>query len=459
VDGEYALTAIDLRLGPLNATGFVIRRSGVQWLCGSGQDLRPNQPFAYCNIHLEPGPGDLSSSPSFAGELDLQAVFAPRLGGRISIKSSSGRGGYLDFHGVENWDPDCAIASIEAGNDDLNEVDASCLRLLVLAGKRMTPLADVPSGLLPSWYSRSRGWWCDERETPLTLLSLGICDATGVVVGKHSAFLEMFESSHVPAQMVFIPDHPLSPAAPVLLDQLHRTPKQFEEIAADLRAYLERSKVPPSADDLMFAGALLSVMQRNPIRDTYHIFSARGSLRLKPAEAILMSLNAEPQVILRHRRLGYHVHIMRHHQAAAGPAVKAWLAESFERVARSVDEIRRDYEALIDAIRRMTGGQIMILNRMSTSVFENVSSYAAFDPPMSSTLSSVAAKELNLMLDDIADSRPLHIIDVDAIAADIGGSEHLPDGIHQSGPMQMVLRREILHILSKLPTPRPYHVR
>ena len=54
------------------------------------------------------------------------------------------------------------------------------------------------------------------------------------------------------------------------------------------------------------------------------------------------------------------------------------------------------------------------------------------------------------MLEDIADEREVFIVDVDAITADIGGAEHLPDGIHQSGTMQSLLRREILEILRTL---------
>ena len=144
---------------------------------------------------------------------------------------------------------------------------------------------------------------------------------------------------------------------------------------------------------------------------------------------------------------------MRHHQAAAGPAIRAWLAEAFEPVRRSVDDIKRDYETLIDTIGQTTGGRIIILNRMSTSGYEDISSYMAFDAPMSNTLANVASKELNLMLQDVADEREIRIIDVDAIAADIGGGEHLPDGIHQSGPMQMLLRQEILAALSGLRQP------
>jgi hypothetical protein len=196
---------------------------------------------------------------------------------------------------------------------------------------------------------------------------------------------------------------------------------------------------------------VLSVMQRNPIRDSYNVFSANGLARLGPADAVLLSLAVEPTSILRHRKLGYHIHIMRHHQVAAGPAFKAWLTDSFEPVRRSVDDIKRDYETLIDRIARTTGGRVIVINRMSTSGYEDVSSYVPFDAPMSDTLSLVAAKEWNLMLEDIADERDLAIVDVDAIAADIGGGEHLPDGIHQSGLMQTLLRREVLDILGSLP--------
>lgn len=169
-----------------------------------------------------------------------------------------------------------------------------------------------------------------------------------------------------------------------------------------------------------------------------------------PANAVLLSLHAEPQTILRHRTLGYRLHVMRHHQAAAGPAARAWLASAFEPVRRSVDDIKADYEALIDRMARKTGGRVLILNRMSTSGREDISNYAGFDAPMSDTLENIASKELNLMLEDIADRRELHIVDVDAMAADLGGAEHLPDGIHQSGAMQNAVRGEILHVLEDL---------
>jgi hypothetical protein len=451
VDWKPDLNAIDLSLGPLRADGFNILRSGIRWLCESGQYCRPNQVFAYCNITLEPATGRLIGPPPFAEELELQIAFASRLGGRVTTNASAARGGYLSVRTVDVWNADDVIARIDPDpGAEASTADPSRLRLLALAGRRMTALASTHSGVLPGWHGRSRGWWCDEGETPLTLLSLGVCDATGLILGEDCAFFEMFEATQAAAQMVYVPDHPIAPTTPLLLDQLQRTPAQFEAIAADLRGFIARSTTAPTPEDLMFAGTMLSVMQRNPIRDSYNIFSANGLTRLGPADAVLMSLAVEPNAIMRHRKLGYHIHIMRHHQVAFGPAIKAWLAESFEPVRRSVDDIKQDYMSLIDKMARTTGGRMIILNRMSTSGYEDVSSYLAFDAPLSDTLSLVAAKEWNLMLQDIADERDVYIVDVDAIAADIGGSEHLPDGIHQSGLMQTLLRREVLGILSDL---------
>jgi hypothetical protein len=42
----------------------------------------------------------------------------------------------------------------------------------------------------------------------------------------------------------------------------------------------------------------------------------------------------------------------------------------------------------------------------------------------------------------------LLIVDTDAIAADLGAKAHLPDGLHQSGPLQAEIRQEIIHMLA-----------
>jgi hypothetical protein len=442
---------IPLHLGPLKADGYKIHCSGVRWLCEPGQMCRANQVVAYFNLSLEPaGPRPKGTAP-FADERELQVACAPRMPGRLIFDSASAPGGYLSVIGFNPWNADVVLAHLET--DDaaaVSNTEAGRLRLLLLAGRRMTPLVDVHSGLLPGWNGRSRGWWCENSEKPVTLLSLGICDITGVILGEQCAFLEMFASELAPTQFVFIPDHPIAPSAPVLLDQLERTPAQFRAISTDLLAGLSRPGTSPTPDDLVFAGTMLSVMQQCPIRETHDLLSETGLTKSQTADAILLSLSVEPPTILQHKTLGYRLHLLAHHQTAAGPAVRHWLATAFAPVARSTDDIRSDYEKLIDAIDKSTCARVIILNRMSTSGDENISSYAPFDSPLSGTLANIASKELNLMLHDLAASRNVAIIDVDAIAAEIGGANHLPDGIHQSKALQDVLRGEILRVLDDL---------
>ncbi len=441
---------IPLRLGPLRAEGYEVHRSGVRWICEPGQMCRAHQVVAYFNLSVRAArPGQNGPMP-FAEERELQVACAPRVAGRLMYDSASAPGGYHSILGISLWDADSVLAHLEVeGASDGSGDDIGRLRLLMLAGRRMTPLADVLSGLLAGWHGRSRAWW-SEGGAPTTVLSLGVCDVTGVVLGEEGAFLELFRSEAAPSQFVSIPDHPIAPAAPVLLDQLERTPAQFAAMASDMHSGFFQAAAVPNANDWMFVGTLLSMMQRCPIRETYDVMTDSGLAHSAPADALFLSLNSEPFDILRHKKLGYRLNILRHYQVAAGPAVRSWLATAFEPVRRTTGDIKKDFENLIGAVERATGAHIMILNRMSTSGDESISTYAPFDAPMSGTLANIASKELNLMLHDLAANRNVSIIDVDAIAADMGGSEHLPDGVHQSRAIQEALRHEVLHVMSGL---------
>jgi hypothetical protein len=441
---------IPLRLGSLRAEGYEIHRSGVRWLCEPGQPCRANQVVAYFNLSIRSArPGHNGPMP-FAEERELQVACAPRADGRLTFDSASAPGGYHSILGFNEWDADTVLGHLEVDGPAAGLVeDIGRLRLLMLAGRRMTPLADVLSGLLAGWHGRSRAWWF-EGGAPTTLLSMGICDVTGVVLGEAGAFLEMFRSEEAPSQFVSIPDHPIAPAAAVLFDQLERTPAQFASISSDMHAGFFQAPVVPNAEDWMFVGTLLSTMQRCPIRDTYEVMTDTGLTRSAPADALFLSLTAEPLDILRHKKLGYRLNILRHYQIAAGPAVRSWLATAFEPVRRTISDIKSDFENLVGAVDKATGAHVIILNRMSTSGDENISTYAPFDAPMSGTLANIASKELNLMLHDVAANRNVSIIDVDAIAADMGGSEHLPDGVHQSRAIQEALRQEVLHVTKGL---------
>jgi len=409
-----------------------------------------NEAVAYFNLSLERVAGRDEPS-TFAEEREIQVACAPRVAGRILFDPDAAPGGYLSVVSFNAWDPQTVLAQLEVDDSaHASQDDAGQLRHLLLAGRRMSPLIDVHSGMLPGWHARRRGWWCEPGESPVTLLSLGICDAHGVIMGEKCAFLEAFRDEPAPRQLIYVPDHPISPSTPVVFDQLERTPAQASAIAADLHEALSRSATAPTADDWIFAGAMLATQGRSPIRETHDLFSGTGFMKGRVPDAVLLSLNAEQPTILRHKKLGYHLQVLQHHQSAAGPAIRQWLAKAFESLGRTTESIGADYRKLIAAIDRATGARVIVLNRMSTSGDENISTYAPFDAPLSGTLANIAAKELNLMLHDVAENRNVSIVDVDAIAADIGAGEHLPDGVHQSQVLQRILRAEILRVLGTI---------
>jgi hypothetical protein len=435
---------VPLRLGPLKASPFIIRRSALNWLCEDGHFCRAGEVVGFCTLTLELAPGERATRTPLADELDLQLAIAPRYSGRLKIGATASPGGYLGVHGLQTWDPAEVVAQLELVDSYLTSADyREDLRLLFLAGRRMSGLADVDTGLLSGWHSRSRAWWGEENGPSESLLCIGICDAAGIIRGNKIPFVETFEAVLGAAQVVFVPDHPVLPCAPLLLDQLTRSDSDIRAISADLSDALTAGPDKATSEDWLFAGALLSWLERSPMQDNYDVLTPAGLRRLGPPKAVLLSLSAEAQTILRHKKLGYRLQMLRHRQASAGPAVRAWLASAFEPVKRTIPEIHRDYRLLADAVSKHTGAKLFVINRMSTSGYEDIVSYAPFDEPMSDTLENIAAKDMNLTLHELTAECDISIIDADAAAAELGGAEHLPDGIHHSAAMQAILRNEI----------------
>jgi hypothetical protein len=440
------MSAIVLNLGILAPRGLIIRRSSVNWLCHDGYCCRANEVVAFCNLSVEAASTRPGEPAPFADEHVLQLAFAPRVAGRLTIAPGSSAGGYLGMLAGRAWDPDDVIGTLQPTGDVEFDGREPILGRLMLAGRRMGWAVDVDAGLLPGWHSRARGWWGAGDAGMTTVLAAGICDATGVVRGERSGFIEMFEAAPFPAHVVALSEHPVAPCAPVLLDQLDRTAADGERIREDILRALAAGPATPTPEDLMFMGAVSTQLQQAPLRERPQVLGTSGLSRPR-VDAVLLSALAEPRSVLRHRRLGYRLQVLPHDTRAAGALARAWLRTAFEPVPRSVDDIQRDYADLCRRVREVLGGRLMIINRMSTSGLEDIFSYAAFDAPMGDTLANVQAKETNLMLEDLADDHDVDIVDADAIAAEIGGREHLPDGVHQSGPMQAMLRAEILGLL------------
>ncbi len=379
---------------------------------------------------------------------DFQVAFAPLAGGRVTHVAAT-RGGFLDRLSHYQWTEDFVFAHISPDGPS-SPGDLSLPRLLMLAGRRMTEIAENRSGLLTGWHERVRGWWGDAGagETA-TLLGLGTCEQAGILRGERSAFLELFEAVAAPAQVAVIQDEPLVPSVRVLLEQMARTPADRQAIAADAAASFAAGSIVPDPGDWLFIGALLAGLRRTPIADDYVLLGRDGLRRARPAAAILLSLTSEIPPTLRHRRLGYAIACHPFRLAQTGPATRAWLADNFEAAPRSTADLADDYHALAGAVRQATGATLLMLNGISTQAYEDILHYSAFDRPLGETLSSVRAKERNVMLDDLARSEGLAVIDVDSIVAEYGMWNHLPDGVHQSGAVQAAVRAEILATLAE----------
>jgi hypothetical protein len=436
------MTEVALRLGPLNVGTNPVVRSGWRWLCEPGHMCRRGEVIAFCNVGLLG-----QDSNRFGYETrDLQVAVASPISGRLR-RDSATFGGWQNLLPVTNWTADEVLGYLEPDSGQRDEADG-VVQLLMMAGRRVTGLAEDRSGLLTGWHARSRVCHVDGNGPIGTLLGLGVCEMLGIIKGESFAFLELFSAIEGPAQVVFVADYCLTPSARILAEQIRRTTKEIEAIRQDLSTGLAGSGVIPDAADLMFAGAFLNALLTSHATERYRVLTRGGIRSVGPPDAIILSLHAENSAIMRHRKLGYSISCYPWRLADAGRAFPHWLRAHFEPVRRTVADVHRDYCVLIDLIRTQAPAtQILISNMMSTSGSDDVHSYAGFDAPIGETLASVHSKDMNLMLYDLARERDIAIVDADAIAAELGARSNLHDEVHQSGAMQAELRAEILRIL------------
>jgi hypothetical protein len=467
-----ATRKVPLRLGPLSAEEFAVSRSYLRWLCPDGHLCRPGEVIAWCNVGLFSNPKHRAAATPFPEEgWDFQVALAPRVGGRLRKARGVSRGGYFDLqHGHHPWAPETVIGHLEcAGEAPAGDPSAAGrLRLLLLAGRRVTDAAEVRWGPLTGWHDRSRGWWADGEADFGTLLSLGTCEQLHVVRGEGGAFFEFFKAAPGPAQVVFTPDDVSVPRAAVLLSQLERTQEGREQISQDMADRFGALACGAGAGGgavsagWIYAGALLKAVNRSPLVDEYNVLTPAGLRRTGPPSAVLLSLHSEQAPLLRHRRLGYLVSCHLFRANAGGALLFEWLRNEFELLRPTPDQIRSHYLTLIDALRARAGPHLLVLNMVTTTDIDDVFCYAHFEPPLGDTLPTVRARELNLMLYQVARERDISVVDVDALAADLGVRRHVPDGVHQSGRLQRAVRAQVLRILRERgvpgfgpPPPRP----
>jgi hypothetical protein len=453
------LKPIALRLGPLQAPGLVVYRSGVCWLCEDGALCRAGEVIAYCNVRLliQPAPDPLP----FADEGGrAQVALVARVTGRLQHAPGSSRGGFFDFlESFQIWAANTVIGEITPEPGELAP-EGEPLRLISMSARRHA--GGFEGGLLAGWSDRTRACRADGPGAVSTLLSLGICDLAAVLRGDHAPYMDLLDQISGPAQVAHVVDDTVVHTAQVLIDQLQRTAADRAAIASDMAKTLLSGPVTPEPNDWIFAGAFLDALMRSPMDDDYEVLARDGVRAASPATAIILSVSAESQTVFRHRRLGYFVHIHGYRLRTTGGAFQTWLRTSFELVRKTTDDIRADYETLIDLIQaRRPGAHVLVCNTMSSSGDDDLQSYAGFDEPLGETLASVRDKELNLMLTDLSREKGVAVVDVDAIAVELGGQRSVPDGIHQNGEMQAEVLAEILRVLHarRVPGFEPARVR
>jgi hypothetical protein len=453
------VTRVALRLPALTVPGHNVERSGVRWLRDDGHACRAGEVVAYCNVGVRSGPGLRQRVRPFGEEeRDFQAAIATRVPGTLRHAAGSSEGGFHDQYEYQHaWAPEAAIAHVECAAQDLPpgvDADGVTTRLLMLAGRRATEIAEVRTGLLAGWHNRHRAWWGDTEAPMGTLTCLGVCDQVGMIRGASGAYVELFEAVPGPAHVAYFPDDALVHCARVALEQWTRTPEAAQEIAADFAQTFAATRPAPSPRDWITAGAVMASLLRSPLTETFDVLTSAGLRQIAdPPDAVLLSLLAEGVFVLRHRRLGYALHLHLYRILEAGPAFQAWLRANFEQVRRTPEDIRRDYCALIDAVRARRDTQFLVLNVVSMAGGESIHCYAGFERPIGKTLGSVRLRELNLMLHDLARERNVAIVDVDAIAGELGILRHVPDAMHGSGLMQAEVRAELIRLLRERGVP------
>lgn len=440
-----------LRLGALAGGGQLVNRSGFRWLCGDGQPFAAGDVLAYCNIALGGARKPLGALGRVDGEqLDFQVALVAAAAGRLRRLPGGEFGGWQDRQEMFAWKDDDVVAAIEpAGGVDTT---APLARHHFLAGRRACELAEDRSGLMTGWHDRGRAW---RQGGPgraggptATVLGLGSCDLFSILRGERGAFLEMLGEAGGPAHVVETPDRPLVHSARVIVEQLARGQTQREALAEVFARAIAQAPARLSPSDWTFLAMSLQALSRSPTAETYEILAPSGVETTGPADTVVLSLVSEPTEHLRHKRLGFSFACHGFRLAWQGQALRDWFREHFDFAPYTIDDVRRDYLEMARLLRRDNPRrQIIVLNRVSTFRGEDIVSYAPFEGALGDTLRGYRARELNAMLDDAAREADIDIVDVDAIAADMGVIVNVPDGAHQNGPMQREVRAELLAAL------------
>jgi len=447
---------IPLSLGPLGGDKLDVRRSRFFWLRKEGEPCQPGGVIGFCNIALFGELPDVPGHIMFEGEQDsLQAAMIAKVAGRLRDAPSSSSPGWLETaQSYSRWQADEVIASLEVEDEAQLEDGQAAASVRCFTRSPVSNLAEENGRLLGGWHDRSRAWDPSTGKPTGTLLGLGICELEAVLQGVDDTYGKLLDSVTGPAHAVNVWDVPLVHSARVIIEQINRTEEEVAALADDFLGMVREDPLSCSAADWIFAASCVRALRHSPATDRFDLLTRTGIETTQPADTVILSVNGEPMIQLRHRKLGYVFNCHKDRVRRLGKAAKQWLVGSFELEPKMIEDVKADYLELAALLRQShPKRQILILNAMSTAGREEILSYDVFDPPLGRSLRNVRSQEINAMLDDLAHEANIAIVDADAIGAELGGGEAIPDGVHQSVEMRDELRKEILAILNARKVP------
>jgi hypothetical protein len=429
VKGEVALP---LRCPPLQLAPSRVYRAGLRALVPDGGRVSAGEPFAYCQVRVlrDTNQGNYLDRSEAR---DCQLVFASRLSGRVHYERPAG--GWQSYFARKQIDWEEPLATIVTDEPAAPDQRA---RIMWIAGRRPTEVAEQLSGLMSGWHDRVRAWWGDEGSPTETVLSHGSCDLLGVIRGEQRAFLELFQGCTGPAHVADYDDIVL-PSSLVLLSQLERSDEDCRTIAEDLTRGVEKiAREGPGhgvGSEALFLAAVLQQLTRPcPLLEGHWIVGPGGVSELPPARAVILSGGSEVAAHLRHKRLGYVVSFPSFRIGEMTPATKGWFRETFEPVQRTVDGIEADLRRLAEHLRALTRGEIVVLNYVADSA-------------------SLRDADLMMMLSGLAEQGAIRVVDVDAVVADLGRDAHIADRAHADAELQREVRSLLLWTLRDMGLP------
>jgi hypothetical protein len=433
----YSQAPLIVEPWPLSDASWL--RSGVTWIPTGGHACRAGDSLAIMNLGVSENRRRDATHAPFAQE-DLRMTVVAGMAGTPSLANGASIGGWRDLRPYIRWDEPIAIGSMRPRAPGRGQIAA---HRTMWAGRR----------IFTTWYDRERAWWnIPASGAVANIVALGICDVRRALVGDRDAFADIARMRHGPTHLALFPDPALTFSSPVLTQHLDGPPTDVDGIVGDLGAWLARPGLPPAGSPApacraWFAmSALMNALTRSsPLTDACDVATAAGVRRLGPANIVLVSAVAELALLLRHKRLGYLMTMHEHTIVQHGAGFLAWVRESFEPVARSVDEMVDDVGRFARLLKDRTGAHLVVAN--IASQIEQIYNYAHLPP---GEFGGVArSRALNLGLAELARRGDLSILDNDGIAAEFGSSQSV-QGVHGSGQIMAAIRSEFVRIVDHL---------